>query len=707
MIAVCKREFKACFQNVIGWLFVAAVLALYGLYFYVYNLRSGYPYVSDSLSAIAFFMMIAVPILTMRSLSEERHSKTDQLMLTAPISLGRIIIGKYLALLSVFSIAMVIISITPLILSAYGTVPLGESYVAIFGFWLYGGTCIAIGVLISSLTESQVIAAVLSFAALFLGYMMSSICGLISQSGNIFTKILGCFDLYTPLYNFMNGCLDITSTVYFISLSILCLFLTCQVIQKRRWSISAKKFGTGVFSAGMIAVALAVTVMVNLLVAELPKTLTSIDATSTKLYSITEDTKVYLKGMNEDITIYVLAAEDNADTILSETLSRYESMSEHIKVEYKNPATMPTFYQKYTDTAPSSNSLIVVSEERSRVIDYSDIYEYSVDYTTYSRSVSGYDAEGQITSAIQYVTLDSSELPVIYEITGHGETSLSGGFREAVGKANINLSELTLLKEEKIPEDASALIINGPTADFSTEDAQKVIDYLDQGGKVIISCNFEHQNLTNFESILEHYGLSRVSGIVMENDKDYYCSGVQYYLLPEIASSTYTLSAHSGYIFMPYSEGISYSESEDGITYTPLLQTSESAVSKTNLETATTTELEDGDIAGPFTLAVAAEKSIDEDSTAQIVVMGACMYFTDNADQIVAGNNVVMFKDMLAAMIGDTDISTSVIASKPYTLSNLTVSAGAGLLFGITLMVIVPLLLLISGIIIWVIRRKK
>ncbi|MBO5071213.1 MAG: copper ABC transporter permease, partial [Roseburia sp.] len=90
MIAVLKRELKSYFQNVTGWLFIAAVLAVYGLYFFAYNLRSGYPYISYSLSAMAFIMLIAVPVLTMRSLAEERHSKTDQLFLTAPVSLGKI-----------------------------------------------------------------------------------------------------------------------------------------------------------------------------------------------------------------------------------------------------------------------------------------------------------------------------------------------------------------------------------------------------------------------------------------------------------------------------------------------------------------------------------------------------------------------------------------------------------------------------------------
>lgn len=707
MFAVLKREVKAYFQNVTGFLFIAAILALYGLYFYANNLRAGYPYISYSLSAIAFIMLIAVPVLTMRSLAEERHSKTDQLILTAPVSIGKVVLGKYLAMVFVFTIAMAVIAVTPLLLLSYGTIPLGESYAAILGFWLYGCACIAVGIFISSITESQVIAAVLTFAALFLGYMMGSICNLISTSGNLLTKILGCYDLYTPLDNFMNGTLDVAGIVYYITIIALFLFLTGQSIQKRRWSISSKKLSIGVFSTGMIVAMVAVTVVINLFVAELPKTWTSIDVTSTKIYSITDDTKEYLKNLTDDVTIYVLVSDAGKDTTLDETLQRYESLSDHIKVTYINPATNPTFASQYTDASVTSNSMIVVGSERSKVIDYSDVYTYSYDYTNYSRSVDGYDAEGQLTSAIQYVTMDSSELPVIYQVTGHGETSLSGNFTEAIEKANITLSDLTLLKEDAVPEDAAALIINGPTNDFSEDDADKVITYINNGGKVLITCNFEAQGLENFESILSACGMSRVSGVVMENDKSYYYSNTPYYLLPDVNSSAYTSSVSGSYIFAPYSEGISYGDDTEDITYTSLLDTTEKAVSKTDAANATTSELEDGDIQGPFSIAVAMEKTIDENAMAKVIVIGSVEMFSDGADQIVSGNNSSMFTDIISEMVGESDLATSVIATKDYTLSAITVDAAAGIMYGLCIMIVIPLILIVLGIVIWAARRKK
>lgn len=705
MIAILKREIRSYFRTVVGWLFIAAVLALYGLYFYAYNLRSGYPYISYSLSAISFIMLIAVPVLTMRSFAEERHSKTDQLILTSPVSLGKVVAGKYLAMVLVLTAAMVVVAITPLILSIWGTVPMGESYVAILGFYLYGCACIAIGMLMSVVTESQVIAAVLTFAALFVGYMMESITGLMSANGNLLTKILGAYDLYTPMESFMNGCLDITGAVYFLSLIGLCLFLSCQLIQKRRYSFSVKKLSLGAFSAASIVLAFAAAVGVNFVVRELPTDITAVDATSTKLYSITDTTKDYLDSLEEDVKIYVLASEKSADVTLAETLQRYEDLSKHISVEYINPATNPVFYQQYTDTAPTSNSLIVAGEQRSRVVDFGDIYQYSYDYTTYSSTLQGYDAEGQITSAIQYVTKETSELPVLYEITGHGETALTGSFTDAVEKANMTLTELTLLKESAIPEDAAAVIINAPTSDFCEDDAEKVTAYLENGGKALIVTSYEHKNLTNFESILEAYGISRIDGIVMENDASYYYNGIPYYLLPEVEYSSYTSSVSGKYIFAPYSEGFSYDTESEEIGYTPLLTTTDQAVSKVDAAGASTSKLEEGDIAGPFTVALTAEKTVGE-VTSQIVVAGSLDLFTDSADAVVSGSNAAMFTDCITVMAGEGEQNTA-IPVKEYTLSNITVTSITAILGGLAASIFVPVLLIAVGVIIWAVRRKR
>lgn len=708
MLAIFKREFKSYFQNVIGWLFVAALLAVYGLYFYVYNLKNGYPYISYDLKGIGFIMMIAVPILTMRSLSDEKKTKTDQLMLTSPVSVGRIVAGKYLAMAAVYTIDIALFALSPLVLSIYGKVALSEAYVALFGYWLYGLSCIAVGLFISSISESVIISAILTFAALFLSYMMQSITGLISSSGNLLTKVLNCFDLYTPFENFVSGCFSVTSAAYYVTVTLLLCFLTTQSIQKRRWAFSKKMIGTGAFSAGMIVIMCAICVVVNLVVTALPAKYTSIDCSATKLYSLTNDTKDRVSKLDEDITIYVLNSKKSKDAKIDETINRYKDLSSYIKVKYVDPATSPKFYQDYTDTTPTTNSLIIESKNRSKVIDYNDIYEYDSSSYYYGyqsqSSITGYDAEGQITSAIEYVTMDADELPVIYQITGHNETEIGSNFQSVVSKANANLKSLELFNEEKVPEDATAIIINSPTVDFNEEDAQKVIDYLNGGGKaMIVGCYAYNDELTNFNKILAAYNVSFKTGVVAENDSSKYYQN-PLYLLPTIETTDYTSDATDGYVFLAGSCAISYPEDTDDVTYTKLLSTSDSAVLKKDWKNITTSKAEDADENGPFTTGLAVN---DSSTGASIVVFGTPYVVDDSYDNAVSGNNADMFKDVISSMTGNVELASSVIPVKDYTLSNITINTLQAVITGLIIMIAVPILLIIIGIVVWTMRRKK
>ena len=708
MLAIFKREFKSYFQNVIGWLFVAALLAVYGLYFYVYNLKNGYPYISYDLKGIGFIMMIAVPILTMRSLSDEKKTKTDQLMLTSPVSVGRIVAGKYFAMAAVYTIDIALFALSPLVLSIYGKVALSEAYVALFGYWLYGLSCIAVGLFISSISESVIISAILTFAALFLSYMMQSITGLISSSGNLLTKVLNCFDLYTPFENFVSGCFSVTSAAYYVTVTLLLCFLTTQSIQKRRWAFSKKMIGTGAFSAGMIVIMCAICVVVNLVVSALPSKYTSIDCSATKLYSLTSDTKDRVSKLDEDITIYVLNSKKSKDAKIDETINRYKDLSSHIKVKYVDPAISPKFYQDYTDTTPTTNSLIIESKNRSKVIDYNDIYEYDSSSYYYGyqsqSSITGYDAEGQITSAIEYVTMDADELPVIYQITGHNETEIGSNFQSVVSKANANLKSLELFNEEKVPEDATAIIINSPTVDFNEEDAQKVIDYLNGGGKaMIIGCYAYNDELTNFNKILAAYNVSFKTGVVAENDSSKYYQN-PLYLLPTVETTDYTSDATDGYVFLAGSCAISYPEDTDDVTYTKLLSTSDSAVLKKDWKNITTSKAEDADENGPFTTGLAVN---DSSTGASIVVFGTPYVVDDSYDNAVSGNNADMFKDVISSMTGNVELTSSVIPVKDYTLSNITINTLQAVITGLIIMIAVPILLIIIGIVVWAMRRKK
>ena len=167
MTAIFKRELKSYLTSMVGYLFIFFVLVLTGIYFSAYQLSGGYSKFETTLSALTFVFLIGVPILSMRVLAEERKQKTDQLLLTAPVSVWDIVFGKYLALVAVFAIPVVIMCVYPLIMSKFGTISYASAYTGILGFFLLGCANLAIGVFMSALTESQVIAAVLTFVFLF------------------------------------------------------------------------------------------------------------------------------------------------------------------------------------------------------------------------------------------------------------------------------------------------------------------------------------------------------------------------------------------------------------------------------------------------------------------------------------------------------------------------------------------------------------
>lgn len=713
MLAIFKREFKSLFWNITGWLFIGITLALFGLYFFVYNLSYGYPYISYSLSAIAFLFMVTVPILTMRVLAEEKHAKTDQLLLTAPISVGKIVLGKFLALALVYTICIGVICVAPLVLMIFGEVPLAETYVGILGFWLYGLATIAIGTFVSSLTESQVISAVVSFGLIFVGYMMSSICSVISSSGNLLTKILGCYDLYTPLDDFFNGTLSVTGIVYYLSVIALALFLTEQMIQKRRWTISRNMISTSVFSTGMIAIVVALTVVVNLIASALPQTYTQIDATSQKLYSITEDTEKYLDTLKDDVTLYVMVNKNSKDDNVDRTLQKYASASKHVKVKYVDPNVSPAFASKYTDSDVTSNSIIVVCGDRSKVIDYnSDIYEYSYD-SSYNYSVTGYDCEGQVTAAIQYVTSESTTN--VYELTGHDESTLSGDFSEVFQKRFMNVGSLSLLTVDAIPEDCQAIFITAPQSDLSEDDLSKLSQYLGNGGKIYLSIDYSKWNdLTNFKKLLSDNSIETTESLLAETDRSYYYQS-PFYLLPNVENTEVSSSvAGMTQVFVPYSVGLTYT-GEDDSNVTSFMTTSDTTIAKaaaniaavqSQADAANIASVQDGDTQSQYSLGM----MVTNENGGELCVLGSAMMCTDSANQIVSGHNATFFNGIVNALVTTDDGNSDnavVIAAKDYTVSNLTVSANAMLVYGILWGIFMPIALIIIGIIVWARRRKR
>lgn len=287
MLAIYKKELRAYFNSIVGWLFLAFFLAFVGIYIYLYNLVKGYSYIGYALSSVNLIFVLLVPMVSMRIMAEEKRQKTDQLLLTAPISIWKIVFGKYLAMVTLTGMAMLLISVYPLILGHFGIVNFGMSYVAILGLFLLSCAYLAIGLFISSLTESQAFAAVMTFIVVLVTCLADGIANLIPPTAKaawitysviwllfavwmwramknatmallVFAvgesvlslvyllkgtllegtveKVLGALSIMAMCDGTFSGLFELRMPVYYLSIAFVFCFLTYQTIRKRRYS---------------------------------------------------------------------------------------------------------------------------------------------------------------------------------------------------------------------------------------------------------------------------------------------------------------------------------------------------------------------------------------------------------------------------------------------------------------------------------------
>lgn len=478
--------------------------------------------------------------------------------------------------------------------------------------------------------------------------------------------------------------------------------------EKRKFSetINKKYLKNGSYSVAISAVVIVIVVVINLIVNEIPAKYSQIDISDEQIYSIGDETTEMLKNLDKDVSIYQIAQSGYEDEVISNLLQKYEDESDHITVELKDPVVNPQFVSEYTSEQVSSNSIIVVCGDRSRVVDYNNMYETSMDYNTYSYTTTGFDGEGQITSAISYVT--SEDLPVLYVLEGHGEMELDSTIQEDIEKGNIEIKTLNLISEESVPEDADCLMINSPASDISEDERDAIIDYLENGGKAMIFSDYTTEALDNFDAVLENYGVQRAEGIVIEGDSQHYAMQMPYYLLPDVNSTEAISSfASSGYyILAPYAQGIQRIEDvRDTLTIESILSTSDSAYSKIDLNSETL-EKEDGDIDGPFEIGVSITETVDDENTTQIVYFSTANIMDSQVNAMVSGGNEQLVMSALNWMCSNDDTTSISIPSKSLEVSYLTLSAYDSSFWTICTIGIIPGIFLVMGFVIWFKRRK-
>ena len=463
-------------------------------------------------------------------------------------------------------------------------------------------------------------------------------------------------------------------------------------------------FQNGVMASALTALVLVAVILVNLMVGKLPSKYTQWDMSQNGIYSIGDTTKDLLAGLEQDVTFYYLAQSGYESESVVTFLDRYTQESKYLSWEQKDPAVYPTFAQQYGAQTASEGSIIVVSGDRSKVIDSNDLYtyDYSNYYTTGSYDVL-FDGEQQLTSAVYYVTTE--DLPRVYTLTGHGEQQLTSDQESALNMQNIELVDLSLVSAESIPEDAAAVLIAGPTVDYTTDDVQLLRNYLSGGGKLILLSD-SSVSTPNLNALMAEYGLSRLDGLVVEGDSSYHARGFNYYLLPEIESHEATSGLSNLYVMLPYAQAIQTSEMEN-VTVDSLLTTSSSAYNKAAGYEMATTDKEEGDQEGPFDLAVAATKTenADEGIESQVIWMSSVALLNQNVNASVGGGNDQFLLGCISWLSGQD--SSILIAAKSLSSETLTVSAADAAFWGNLTTIVLPVICLIAGAAITIKRRRQ
>lgn len=357
----------------------------------------------------------------------------------------------------------------------------------------------------------------------------------------------------------------------------------------------------GAYSVGLTVLVLAVVIVFNLVVGQIPEAYRNLDVSSTKIYDISDTTTELLDSLDSEVDMKVLAVKDDTDERITTFLSRYASLSDKINVEWIDPVLHPSALTDYDTT---ENTIVISCEDtgKTTTVSFNDIlvmdqYSYYYYGTT---SYTEFDGEGQLTGAVNYVTNEADH--TIYQTTGHGESTLSTTITDLMEKNSYTLSEVNLLMSTSIPEDCDLLLMYAPTTDLSEDEAQMLRDYLAGGGKVMMLFgDTSSADLPNLAGVLSEYGIEAADGYIADPARCY--QGNYYYIFPELSvSGDLADNISSEMVLLTNAHGMNLTDPErDTISTTSFMASSDQAYAVT----------EETQQQGSYTLGAVATETIE------------------------------------------------------------------------------------------------
>lgn len=453
-----------------------------------------------------------------------------------------------------------------------------------------------------------------------------------------------------------------------------------------------RSLARGGYLAGATALAVALVVALNLMVGQLPSSVTEKDLTDNSLYEITDTSRDFLSSLDKDVEIVVLAEEGSMDGRITKFLELYEALSDHLTVTYIDPVASPAAAAEYQS---ESGSLVVTCEDtgRSRTLTQNDLIVYEMDYNYWYSYESAFDAEGQLTSAVSYVTSESTQ--TVYTLTGHGESALPTALSEDLEKANLTVSDLSLLMEGAVPEDASLVLVNAPTSDLAAEEVTLLEDYVTGGGHLLLLVDQDKGALPNLEGLMERAGLTMASGYIADPQRCYRSLQGQdsyYSLAPNftMGSLSDSLSADSQFMILN-SRGFTQLETlPDDVTIEEVLTTSEEAYAVTQTE----------QVQGQYLLGAIATLG---DNEGTMTVFSAALVNEAVLTYYPSMGNEQLFINTVTAHMDQTSTFSIPSKSLEETYNTITLAGPLSFLF----VLVLPVGTLIIGLVIWMRRRRR
>lgn len=480
---------------------------------------------------------------------------------------------------------------------------------------------------------------------------------------------------------------------------------TSATLEKRRRMTSAN------YTMAMTALVLAFVIVLNMVIASLSTDIRQIDLTRGNVFTITEDTKDFLKKLDKDVTIYMILEDiTHRNSDLNRLLEVYEDECSHIKVETINPAQNPTFLENREYV--SEGSIIVEYGDKYKALELSDMIITQEDSSS-GNTYHFYDMEGQITSAISYVISDN--IPKAYMLRSGTFDKLDASLLSDISKQNIDVESLELDEKGEIPEDADILILDQPAEDISDKSCELIMSFMDNGGSVIM---FQYYNLNdetsmpNLEKIMAHYGISVKYGVAIESDGNYLLDNSTYYSKPVVEKHEITedIIADDTDLMIVMGDAIEIGDVPEGVTVEPLLTSTSRAYYKAGNykrgNGSTSMAQLASDPVGTYNYAVAATDDISDGLQSRFVYISSYSFAETDLykEKIGTGNATFVVRCMKWLANQDTTISIPV---KNRTYANLVYSFNAQNRIFYTVVVVIPAAVLIYGGFVWFRRRRR